>query len=84
MTNPIFKTILVVIVVALVGVLNFSCSLNPLNGFLDSLNVKIVSTGSSNKVVRPQSAPQVFSSAVPTTVPTKAADFNCIAFSVTG
>ncbi len=67
-----------------------SCSLDPLNGFLPNLNIQVLSVSRSSKMNNKMNnlTDSVGLLAVPSVVPhdapTSAADFHCIAFSVTG
>jgi hypothetical protein len=61
--------------------MHLSCSLNPLNGMLTSLNVRIDSP--THFAVKKKQDVQL-QAAVPVTVPTQTRDFDCIAFNVTG
>lgn len=61
--------------------LHLSCTLNPLNGMLTSLNVRIDSP--ANLGVKKNTEVQI-QSTVPVAVPTQTRDFDCVAFNVTG
>lgn len=71
----------------ILGLVPFSCTLNPLNGFLSGINVQILSVAglkTKQVSVRPRASGKQNLLSVPASVPTQAADFDCIAFNVTG
>ena len=64
-----------------------SCTLNPLNGFLSGVNVQILSVAglkTSQAPIKARASAQQGIFSVPASVPTRASDFDCIAFNVTG
>ncbi len=63
-----------------------SCTLNPLNGLLENINVQILTVAGLNGAKPANAGIRAANNSlsVPTTIPTQASDFDCIAFNVTG